>query len=79
MSRAALGLTANDAHILRDWLMEAAVDGQAVIEKSDEFGDRYHLDFEIASQFGAALVRSAWVIRTGEDFPRLTTCYVLPK
>jgi len=24
-----------------------------------------------------ALVRSAWIIKTGEDFPRLVSCYVL--
>jgi len=24
-----------------------------------------------------AVVRSSWIIRNGEDFPRLTSCYVL--
>ncbi len=77
--RAALDLTASDAPVDRERILEAAVDGQADFERRDEFGDRYRLDFEIATSSGGAMVRSAWIIRAGEDFPRLTTCYVLPK
>jgi hypothetical protein len=77
--RSTLGLTVSDAPELREWTLKAAVDGQADFERGDEFGDRYRLDFEIATPFGRAKVRSAWIIRTGEDFPRMTTCYVLPR
>jgi hypothetical protein len=76
---AALGLTASDATVLRQWILQAAVDGQAVVDRIDEFGDRYRIDFEIATPSGRAMVRSAWIIRAGEDFPRLTTCFVLPR
>lgn len=57
--RAALGLTAADAHVLRGRILRAAVDGQAVFDCADEFGDRYHIDFEVATASGRALVRSA--------------------
>lgn len=77
--RAALGLTAADAHRLRERILRAAIEGQAVFERADEFGDRYRLDFEAVTPSGRALVRSAWIIRAGEDFPRLTTCFVLPR
>jgi hypothetical protein len=77
--RAALGVTASDAPVVRERILQAAVDGQADFERGDEFGDRYRLDFEFATSSGRAMVRSAWIIRAGEDFPRLTTCYVLPK
>jgi hypothetical protein len=75
---AALGLTAADALVFRDRLLRAAVDGEAVAERVDEFGDRYRLDFEMTTLVGRATVRSAWIIRAGEDIPRLTTCFVLP-
>jgi hypothetical protein len=65
--------------MLRDRLLLAAIDGQAVFERADEFGDRYRLDFEFTTPAGRAVVRSAWIIRAGEDFPRLTTCFVLPR
>jgi hypothetical protein len=64
--RAALGLSAADAPILQQWILRAAVDGEAVIYRVDEFGDRYCLDFELATASGRAMVRSAWIIRTGD-------------
>ena len=79
MFRAALDLTAADAAVLRHRLLRAAVDGEAVAERIDEFGDRYRLDFEMTTPAGRATIRSAWIIRAGEDFPRLTTCFVLPR
>ncbi len=35
------------------------------------------IDFQLETMHGAAVVRSGWIVRTGEDFPRLTTCFVL--
>lgn len=77
--RAALGVTAADAELLRGWLLEAAASGEAVAERADEFGQRYRVDFEATTGTGSATIRSAWMVRSGEDFPRLTTCFVLPR
>ena len=77
--RAALGLTVEDAPTLRERILRAAIEEQAVFERADEFGDRYRLDFEAVTMTGSALVRSAWIFCPGEDFPRLTTCFVLPR
>jgi hypothetical protein len=75
--RSALGLTAADAGLFRDWLLAAA--GEAVPGRADEFGQRYQVDFDVPGLSGVVTVRSAWMVRVGEDFPRLTTCYVQPK
>lgn len=77
--RSALGLTAAAADVLRGLLLRAAETGEAVAERVDEFGERFRVDFEATTDAGQATIRSAWVVRTGEDFPRLTTCYVLPR
>ena len=77
--RAALGMTADDAEVFRERILGAAIEEEAVFECADEFGDRYRLDFEVIAPSGGVLVRSAWMIRSGEDFPRLTTCFVLPR
>lgn len=77
--KAALGLTAADADLLREWLLRAAIEGEAVAERVDEFGARFRIDFEASTTSGEATIRSAWIVRTGEDHPRLTTCYVLPR
>jgi hypothetical protein len=75
---AALGLTIIDAFKLGAWLLQAAVETDAIMGRSDKFGDRYQIDFEVVTASGHAMVRSAWIIRSDEDFPRLTTCFVLP-
>ena len=77
--RSALGLTAADAPMLRERILRAAIEAEEVLGHADEFGDRYQFDFEVDTPSGRALVRSAWIIRSGEDFARLTTCFVLPR
>ena len=41
------------------------------------WGVRYVIDFPMMRVGRRATVRSAWIVRTGEAFPRLTSCYVL--
>jgi hypothetical protein len=77
--KAALGFTQSDADILRDALLRAARDVECVAGERDQFGQRYTLDFDLELSSGRARVRSGWIVKTGEDFPRLTTCYVLKK
>ncbi len=74
---AALGLTADQAETLRDELWEAAETAEAVATDQDEYGQRYVVDFIMNGPAGQANVRSTWIVRTGEDFPRLASCYVL--
>jgi hypothetical protein len=73
----ALGLTANDAEELRAALLSAALSEEAVPAENDEYGERYMLDFEMETEAGIATVRSGWTVRRKEDFPRLTSCWVL--
>jgi hypothetical protein len=71
-----LGLTLDNSQVLLDALMEAARTGDAVIGKHDKYGQRYVIDFDFAGPDGRVIVRSAWIIRTGEQAPRLVTCYI---
>jgi hypothetical protein len=73
----ALGLTLEDAEELSDALLAAVRDREAVVTERDEHGQRYALDVETIRAAGRARVRSNWIVRSGEDFPRLTSCYVL--
>jgi hypothetical protein len=74
---AALGLTAAHAEFLRDALLNAALTYSAAPTESIEYGQLYVLDFPLTGLTGQAMVRSGWIIRKDEDFPRLTSCYVL--
>ena len=73
----ALGLAAEDSEELRQALLSAAVSEEAAPTGVDEHGQRYMLDFEMSTEAGSAIVRSGWIVRSGEDFPRFTSCWVL--
>jgi len=75
--RELLGITLQNASILFDALKEAAAQGQAVPERADRYGQRYRIDFPLRGPRGTAVIRSVWIVRTGETFPRLVTCYIL--
>jgi hypothetical protein len=72
-----LGLTRADAEFLREESLRAAQNGDAVIGDADDYGDRYTIDFGLARDARWAMVRSTWIVRRGERFPRLTSCYVV--
>lgn len=74
---AALGISAEDAGWLREELLAAAAKGPFVPTIRTVHGQRYQLDFPISWEQRTAIIRSAWIIRPGEKFPRLITCYVL--
>ena len=73
----ALGLTANDVLELRDAILSAVQIEDTLAGERDEYGQRYIVDFSMKRQSREAVIRSAWIIRRGEDVPRLTSCYVL--
>src|SRR3954451_6224839 len=73
----ALGLTSSDADTLRSYLLDAAVRFDASPSEADQYGHRFIIDFECWHWNKQAKLRSVWIIRRGEAFPILTTCFVL--
>ena len=73
---AALGLRATDAPKLQAKLREIARTGDATLGELDLYGQRYTIDFEMATEGGKATIRSGWIVLRGKTAPRLTTCYV---
>ena len=73
----ALGLMQRDADFLRKALLAAAREREAVPGEADDYGQRYTVDFPLETVAGRRQVRSGWMVRPDEDFPRLTTCYVV--
>lgn len=75
---ARLGIEAEHAEELRRALLDAARTSEnAFASEEDGFGRRFVLDFDMSGPRGKAKIRSGWIIRAGEDLPRLTSCYVL--
>lgn len=76
--KAALGMTANDAEELRDFLIQAIkTHDDARLGRRDEYGQRYLIDFMIEWHGKRAMVRSGWIIEHNTNIPRLTSCYPL--
>ncbi|MGH8738886.1 MAG: DUF6883 domain-containing protein [Burkholderiales bacterium] len=75
--RSALDLSERDAGFLRQAILAAAADAEAVAGDSDEYGSRYLLDFQLNRGNRKAWIRTVWIVRRNEDFPRLATCYVM--
>ena len=74
----ALGISLENAEVLRDAVLEAAIAADDVDHRGDNgFGEVFVLRFPMATAAGSAVVLTAWIVRHGEDFPRLTTCYIL--
>lgn len=74
---ALLGLGPDDHERLEDALRAALRREEAAPMGSDHHGERYVLDFVMTGKGGEVPVRSRWIVRRGEGFPRLTTCHVI--
>jgi hypothetical protein len=75
--REALGLEQSDAAWLRTSLLEAARDGEALQVAIDHWGSYWRLDATLSRQGKSAVVRTNWIVRTGENIARFVTCWVL--
>jgi hypothetical protein len=76
-----LEFTAADAERLRELILEAISKTEATEQQPSPHGRKFYVDFHVTRSekyevMGAA-IRTAWIIRNDEDFPRLTTCFIL--
>jgi len=74
--KSVLGLTINDAKLLSTKLKEIVSKVDSVFLSEDDFGKRYFIDFKLDVNKKKASIRSVWIIRVDEDFPRFVTCYI---
>jgi hypothetical protein len=76
--RSRLGLTADNAEMLRQALLDAARRHPQDIRptESDRYGQRYVLDFDMSTPVGRAVVRSSWIVPVGQNVLRFVACYI---
>ena len=73
----ALGLRSEHADVLREALLIAAHEEEAVPVLSDVHGCQYVVEFLMNRGSRGARIRSVWIVRPDEDFPRFVSCYVM--
>ncbi len=74
--KSALGLTDQDADFLNRAIFEKLSESEATLGREDQYGKRYIVDMKIRNLDKESIIRTGWIIKKGESFPRLTTCYV---
>jgi hypothetical protein len=73
----ALGIRRIDAAWLRAVLLAAVRDNEAFQLSTDALGSRWRVDVPLARHERRVVVRTIWILRTGEISPRFVTCWVL--
>ena len=72
--REVLDLQRSDASWLRGALLEAARSAEAFRDGEDAWGTHWRLDANLRRQGKSTVVRTIWIVRTGESVPRFVTC-----
>jgi len=70
-----LGITIANQSILEDALLNAVAQAEVIYQSSSEYGEKYVVDFILETEIGTAQIRSCWIVRFGEDYPRLVSIY----
>ncbi len=72
-----LGMTRENTEELREVLLQAVKIHDAQLGRLDEYGQRYTVDFAFEWRDKRTMIRSGWIIESGLDIPKLTSCYPL--
>jgi hypothetical protein len=75
MFAAALGYRRFDHARLIAQIREGIVRHEAAPIDAVVYGERFRVDIPIIGPAGSAIVRTLWIVRTGEHVPRLTSAY----
>ena len=75
--RSALGFTIGDSDRLRQIILNQILIAEATQQSSTNYGQRFVVEFEVEGLKDLVAIRTTWIIRDEEDFPRLPSCYIL--
>jgi hypothetical protein len=75
--RDALELKQDDAEWLRTALLDGLRHGEATELSRDDLGHRWRVDMPVTRHGRRAVVRTVWIVRSGEQIRRFVTCWVL--
>ncbi len=75
--RDALELNQDNAGWLRATLLDGLRQGEAIELASDDLGSRWRVDVPVERHGKSVVVRTVWIVRSGEQVPRFVTCWVL--
>lgn len=71
-----LGINRDNYKVLQDALYQGLPFANALTKEVTRHGQKYQVDIRVTGPAGSAMVRTGWIVRVDEDFPRLTSAYV---
>jgi hypothetical protein len=75
--REVLGIDQSDARWLRETLLDAVRHEEAIEVAADNYGSRWRVDIAVTRQGTHVVIRTVWIVRSGENVPRFVSCWVL--
>jgi len=72
-----LNISSENYQILINEIKKQILIQPAYLSKEISFGNLYFVDFEMKNLSKIATVRTTWIVRNEENFPRLTSCYII--
>ena len=73
---ASLKMGSEQAEELKELIKKGVTSALVSETGRDQYGARYQVDFWVEYNGRQAEIRTIWMVRSGEGFPRLTTCYL---
>ncbi len=74
--KSALGIGIKDAELLKKEILKELASCNCIEKEADQHGIRFGVLMQISIFGKTAIVSTGWIFKNGEDFPRLTSCYV---
>lgn len=73
----ALSFSMENFQDLKNAILINIQNNEAKITEINQYGVLYVVDIPVENPPKNAVVRTSWIIKTDENFPRLTSCYVI--
>ena len=71
-----LGITQGNWTVLRNALLQAAQNDEAVPGKASPYGQKWEQRLSLSGPGGTKIVLAVWLLEPSDPRPRLITCYV---
>jgi hypothetical protein len=75
--KSALDFSLENFQDLKESILSEIREKEAVMTEINQYGTLYVVDIEVENPPKHAFVRTSWIIRVDENFPRLTSCYII--
>jgi len=73
----ALGFSLENFQDLKNAILIYIQNNEVTLTEINQYGALYVVDVSVENPPKNAVVRTSWIIKTDENFPRLTSCYVI--